>query len=392
MSLLLDPFATASVRPAERGSNVPLVSDLDSRADSGMARACFATPLNLDGRARTLIHNCVTSELESVAILGSGMAGLTAARSLHNAGVEVHVFDKGRFAGGRLATREHAGPAPDRPFRFDHGAQFFTAKTASFSRRIEGLVGVDAVASWEPRRTIDTRAGMLVGMPSMRQLGAALAKGLVVRQRTAIDSLRREGRAWFLRSKDREFGPYGSVLTTAPAPQSARLLEPVAPHLHERLGAASYAPCLTLMLGFERALPAGIDAGRFPSSEVAWAARTGSKPGNATLPECWVAHASVAHSRANLETDVEQVASPLVQRFFKTLGVYPRVPQFVRVHRWRYARVERALDEPFLFDPSSGLGAAGDFCLGPRVELAHASGLALAERLLEERGLNRTAP
>ncbi len=53
-------------------------------------------------------------------------------------------------------------------------------------------------------------------------------------------------------------------------------------------------------------------------------------------------------------------------------------------HRWRYAAVERAVGEACLFAPDAGLGFAGDGCLGPRVEFAYLSGLALAERVLAE--------
>jgi len=54
-----------------------------------------------------------------VAVVGAGIAGITAARTLAQAGWHVIVFEKSRGAGGRIATRrtEWGG--------FDHGAQFF---------------------------------------------------------------------------------------------------------------------------------------------------------------------------------------------------------------------------------------------------------------------------
>ncbi len=54
-----------------------------------------------------------------VAVVGAGMAGLSAARALAEAGRQVVVVDKGRGFGGRMATRR-LGTAV-----FYNGAQYF---------------------------------------------------------------------------------------------------------------------------------------------------------------------------------------------------------------------------------------------------------------------------
>jgi predicted NAD/FAD-dependent oxidoreductase len=41
----------------------------------------------------------------NIAIIGAGIAGITAARTLANAGHKVQVFEKSRGAGGRMSTR-----------------------------------------------------------------------------------------------------------------------------------------------------------------------------------------------------------------------------------------------------------------------------------------------
>jgi renalase len=46
--------------------------------------------------------------------------------------------------------------------------------------------------------------------------------------------------------------------------------------------------------------------------------------------------------------------------------------------------VETALGEPCLYDPAQRLGAAGDWCLGPRIEAAFDSGRALGERIVAD--------
>ena len=57
----------------------------------------------------------------TVAIIGAGISGLSAARTLQDHGLTVTVFDKSRGVGGRMSTRR-----TDQGTTFDHGAQYFT--------------------------------------------------------------------------------------------------------------------------------------------------------------------------------------------------------------------------------------------------------------------------
>ena len=62
----------------------------------------------------------VTAEPDNsldVLIIGAGMAGLTAARALVEAGCRVRVVDKGKAPGGRLASRRMGGAT------FDHAGE-----------------------------------------------------------------------------------------------------------------------------------------------------------------------------------------------------------------------------------------------------------------------------
>jgi predicted NAD/FAD-dependent oxidoreductase len=66
-----------------------------------------------------------------VVIVGAGLAGLSAARLLRDAGHDVVVLDKGRSPGGRCATRRIGNAT------LDHGAQFFTVRSDEFARCVD---------------------------------------------------------------------------------------------------------------------------------------------------------------------------------------------------------------------------------------------------------------
>jgi hypothetical protein len=67
---------------------------------------------------------------ESVAIIGAGLAGLSCAQVLRNAGVSVQVFERSSSVGGRCATQLWQGHL------VDTGVQFFTAQTGEFKKEL----------------------------------------------------------------------------------------------------------------------------------------------------------------------------------------------------------------------------------------------------------------
>ncbi|MEM7423722.1 MAG: FAD-dependent oxidoreductase, partial [Pseudomonadota bacterium] len=69
-----------------------------------------------------------------VIVIGSGMAGLSCAKVLVEAGLNTVVLDKGRGIGGRLATRRAADG-----MQFDHGLQYLSAKTSAFADFLDRL-------------------------------------------------------------------------------------------------------------------------------------------------------------------------------------------------------------------------------------------------------------
>ena len=68
-----------------------------------------------------------------VAIIGAGIAGLTAAEALSRGGFNVVVWDKGARPGGRASSRVREA------FEFDHGAQY--CSTSSSNRLLETTPG-----------------------------------------------------------------------------------------------------------------------------------------------------------------------------------------------------------------------------------------------------------
>ena len=113
---------------------------------------------------------------------------------------------------------------------------------------------------------------------------------------------------------------------------------------------------------------------------VAWIARESSKPRRA-LTERWTVQASPAWSAQHLDDDDERVAAKLGKAFAELTGIRAE-PGEARIWRCAEARTLRPLGRSHLWDAHTGLGLAGDWCIGHRVEDAFLSGLELALGLL----------
>jgi predicted NAD/FAD-dependent oxidoreductase len=330
----------------------------------------------------------------SIAVVGAGIAGLACATTLAEAGHGVSLFDKGRRPGGRVATRRADGVS------FDHGAQFATARGAGFSRLIDSLVPAGVMVPWPAaRRGADIA---WVGSPGMSALPRAMADRLAAQRVTLhtgrhVAFLHDGGALRHMPAAEVKPGTvtpeggdlserFDAVLLALPAPQAVPLLAAIGHRFAADAARAVIAPCWAVLLVFETPV-LGPDCLRPTGSPLAWIARDSARPradgGQTAAPEAWVLHASAAWTRAHMDDPADSVIAALLEAFREATGSSAS-PLHRLAHRWRYALVETPLGQPCLWDATARLGLCGDWCLGPRVEAAYDSGVALAQTVLAQ--------
>ncbi len=324
---------------------------------------------------------------DTIAIIGGGMAGLSCARRLKSQGLDADIFDKGRGPGGRMSTRGSS----DRKLRFDHGAQYFTARHDDFKRELAGWTERGVVREWRARfARLDSRSlapmaeePRYVGAPTMNAVVAEMSRGLPVRWGVEVAPLERDGDSWLLKSADGStLGRYRYVVSSAPAAQTARLLAE-APSVVAAAERVVMEPCWSVMVAFKNRLRVPFDAVYLNTEVLAWAARDSSKPLRASQePECWVLHASPAWSAVNLELAADDAAQRVFNAFARLINVRSLETRHLSAHRWRYARTAASLGVGAFYDGDLQAGACGDWFLGRRVEDAWLSGVAIADAVV----------
>lgn len=322
-----------------------------------------------------------------IAIIGSGMAGLSAARALVAAGRTVQLFDKSRGSGGRLSSKRSEVGA------LDMGAQYFTAREASFITALNEWQDKGWVEVWAPA-LYRYHAGQLeaspdeqlryVSVPRMSALTRHLLGDLPATFSYRITEVFRGEQHWHLADADgRLHGPFSAVIVAAPAPQATSLLS-AAPALASTAASAAMEPVWAVALAFDETLPTPLEGCFVKDSPLDWLARNSRKPGREHGHDTWVLHASSAWTRQHLDMPGEAVIEQLQAALTEVLGIDLPQAVFSVAHRWLYARPAQAHDWGALADPALGLYACGDWCLSGRVEGAWLSGLKAAQQLLAQ--------
>jgi len=310
----------------------------------------------------------------NIAVVGAGISGLAAARALVDRGHTVKVFERGRVAGGRVATRILEAIELPRGLSgevaFDHGAQYFTVRDQRFS---------ELAAEWERDRVIAKWAGRIVsfdgegwedvgestnryvGTPGMSAIATALANGLDIEYGRKIESL-----APLLNDFDR-------VIVALPAERAREL--------GANVPTVTMKPNWTVLAAFEERVAARFDAAFVNGSALGWIARNTSKPKRNWKIDCWVLQATSAWSHAHAGDRPDDVGAFLMEALDDLIPAGLPKAFFATVHRWRHATADPPLAVGAMHDEESRITLCGDWCKGSRIEDAYLSGLEAAQFL-----------
>lgn len=355
---------------------------------------------------------------KSIGIIGAGIAGLSCAKTLEQAGYHVEIFDKGRNLSGRMATRRN------NLSEFDHGAQYFTVKNPDFRQEVDRWIGADVAKLWSPKIAVldnlkekeipakanqfsswvNTSIGKLkslkasifstsntgtsverfVGVPKMTTPATFISRGLSVKKETTIDSIFIRPQSyprWSLKSKEIGLieGNFNIIIAAMPAPQAAELFKEISPKLTEISQSVKMTGSWAVMLNFEEKVNLDFDSAFINGGPLRWIARNNSKPERG-VTEAWVLHATSEWSESRLDISREEATELLINEFVALGGSLPKQSQ---AHLWRYAEAAQPLHTTFAWDAENNLGICSDWLNSGRVEGAWLSGKRLAEFIIQ---------
>ena len=311
----------------------------------------------------------------TIAVVGAGLAGLSAAWELCQAGAEVVVLDAARQPGGVIATERRDGfvveGGPDGFLAAEPDIQEL-ARAVGIGERLVDQVGRGS-ALWTGRRLdplAEGKAAELLGIQGNPSVGGgfrsfaagmvevveALVACLVPRLRTTqgVTAVARAARGWRLSFTGGSTLEAEAVILAVPAWVAARLLAGLGVSAARALDTVLYAPSITVSLAYRAdQVPGTLDGAGFVAASdsgaavractYAWRKYPKRAPEGYALLRAFVGPvdgdpASIAHSELAAILGIE--GDPLWTRaFYWTRGL----PRYRRGHAEQVAAVRERL-------------------------------------------------
>lgn len=332
-----------------------------------------------------------------VAVIGAGVAGLVCAQQLHQAGYKVVVVEKSRGLGGRVATRRLYDTCAD------HGACYLKPKGELLERFVQilgdrGILHVwTDIYKYSSAQLQPVASACYVAPNGMSAIAKFLSSGLEIylNQRVeAITPVEAHGLPlhWTLHTNN------DSTLTTSeltakavvlaiPAPQAFTLLQSLAniPAFLEQLRSVEFDPCLSVIAGYSEKLhqrPNWNAITFVEECDLRWIGLDSSKRLSVERSLVFVLQSSADFARRHLEAELQPIGQQMLACASEYLLLPPNQPEWMQVHRWRYAFPRSPLKATYLAAQTSlPLVCCGDWCGGDRIEGAMNSGIAAAEQI-----------
>ncbi len=316
--------------------------------------------------------------MSDVVVVGAGLSGLTAARSLQEKGHNVVVLDKGRGLGGRMATRRISAPNGSVAL-FDHGAQFFTVRDQQFQKLVDAWITSGIVREWCRGFVADDGHPRYVVNNGMTALTKHIAQGLDVRTSTLVFAVKpcdADPTKWTVVIDDNSRIDCDAVVMTCPLPQSYSLTVTTGVELPQDLLLTDYDRTIGLLAVLDglSAVPApgGLQN---PDDVFSWIGDNQAK-GISDIPAITF-HANPAWSSAHWDDSLEDGLALITHAAQKYLGNAKIVASEYK--KWRFATPRKLWPDPYF--AAGTLVFAGDAFAGPKVEGAVLSGRAASQYL-----------
>lgn len=294
------------------------------------------------------------------AVIGAGIAGLTAASELKRLGYSLAVFEKARGTGGRLSSKRVAydnGQA----MAFDLGCVSITGKSDAFIRQLQHWQQKGVIEPWWINNDNQTH---YVAVSRNSGLTRYLSSGIESLFSTRVSSVKRINNVWHLYTevgiKETLLATAKNVIIATPPAQAYDLLPPDSAFRQE-LAEVKVGAQWVMALEIDNDV-SNLPAILYPNSDILFSiSQENKKPGRKGESTVLQIQAQESWTSRHLEAPHESVSSALISALEDQL----RSPLNIinaYVHRWLYSRIVKGISTPagYLWD-GHGLGLIGDY-------------------------------
>ena len=321
-----------------------------------------------------------------IAIIGSGLAGLTCATALQGF-ADVQVFEKSFFCGGRLSRYQFG------EYSSNYGEQWFTISNPLFLKLVNAWQAsgiVRPLDGWVVELdkgqvlNLDDNTRRFTGYPYMHVITDNLARNCQLKLSTSIVEIEKmDTGQWRLFDDRGAYQGIYDIVIMATAAHQLGSISGIVDSISSVVEKIDMTVCWEAMFAFEKPLNLPFDAAFVLDSPLSWASRFRKAGAENDAPECWVVHSSHEWSLQYVTSFRGRVMHALQNAFFEACDIAPVKLVTSKTHLWKHALPINTLGEDCLFDENAALGACGDWCTAPRIEGAVLSGFSMADRIMK---------
>lgn len=334
-----------------------------------------------------------------IAIIGAGVAGLTAGRELVKGGHEVVVFEKSKGYGGRLSTR-YAGK--NHETKVDHGLPYIELSSEKFTPFVKELGEQGIIEPWiGPFTSYNSKDGIVkelkpskkrfIAPKGMNEVGRFLARHVDVRTETKVGGLthigqdRTKKKTWMLNFISSAVESADAVIIATPSKQAYAVLNTTIDEIAtlkivREIDEVEYNPSFSFMVGY-----GDIDAPDWAMLEAEHPVISSiineklKRGGN--QESSFVVHTTSEFSKECENGNRELVEEKITDALSEVLGGWAAVPNWKQLHFWRYSMVINPLPYPFMevIGNDTPIAVIGGYMNGNSLEAAYLSGKAIGE-------------
>ncbi len=313
--------------------------------------------------SQDILADALVENILDIAIIGAGIAGLTAASRLFAADCKVAVFEKARGTGGRLSSKRVAYNNAE-AMAFDLGCVSIKAQGNAFTEQLARWHDAGVILPWWSDEFNHTH---YVAHPRNSALTRHLSNDIECHFGHRVNSIERKEGIWHLfelvAGRKKLLARTYQVVLAVPAAQAFDLLPSNHPFKHQ-LKQVDMAPQWVMAVEVDNDL-SSLPVMQYPISELIFSiSQESAKPMRFTNHQSTTVlqiQAQSGWSERHLEASTEDISRRLITEL-ELLLKQPLAIMNTYVHRWLYATTRQGIlaKEGYLLD-DEGLALIGDY-------------------------------
>jgi predicted NAD/FAD-dependent oxidoreductase len=292
----------------------------------------------------------------NIAIIGAGLSGAILYDQLKKFNFNITLFEKSRGCGGRCSTRYI------KELKINHGTSYFTTQDEGFEKFCEKQLQHNILAK---------EGSYYYAIDGINKMVSTLIDPADLLLKTKITQITKKSKKWLLYDEEKNiYSNFDIVFFTIPAPQVLELqIDPLPKAFTQKLKSVTYNSVGSLLAY----------GGSLDEEKINFLQKSDFFKKIFIQKDGIVFH--INYEISNQLENKEDIQQLVIDEVRNTAGIQLQKNFTLISHLWKYAFVDKNLQDQYLYDPKHQIGFCGDYFVQKDLESSYHSSASLAQSL-----------